>query len=167
VFIGGHDVRKNLAFLLSFWPQVHAALDLQLHVVARGWTSTRRLDPQRQVEGVTTHVDLDDDGVARLLANAMCLLWPSHYEGFGLPLLEAMAVGTPFLSTDTGAARELAITPDQVLPLCADAWIRQLRRWRAADPVDIRAASMDRARAATWTRSAEALIEVIERVRHG
>ena len=89
----------------------------------------------------------------------------SHYEGFGLPLLEAMAVGTPFLSTDTGAASELAITPDQVLPLCADAWINQLRHWCAADPIDLRSASMAKARTTTWARSAEALSASIERSR--
>jgi glycosyltransferase involved in cell wall biosynthesis len=164
VFVGGDDVRKNLAFVTSFWPRVHAELGLELHVVARGWTSTRRTDDaDATADGITVHVDLDDAALARLYADALCLLWPSHYEGYGLPLLEAMAVGTPFLSSDTGAARELAIVPEQVLPLQADAWVDQLARWCETDPTDVREASIARARAATWARSAEALAVAIER----
>lgn len=168
VFVGGDDVRKNFGFVSSFWPRVHRELGLELHVVARGWSSTRRLDADRagagEADGITVHVDLDDAALAKLYSDALCLLWPSHYEGFGLPLLEAMAVGTPFLSSDTGAARELAIVPEQVLPLDAEAWIRQLGIWAADDPLDVRRASMTRARSATWMRSAEALVDAIERL---
>jgi glycosyltransferase involved in cell wall biosynthesis len=164
VFVGGDDVRKNLAFLTSFWPRVHAELGLELHVVARGWSSTRRTAGSEEPSaGITMHVDLDDASLARLYADALCLLWPSHYEGYGLPLLEAMAVGTPFLSSDTGAARELAVVAEQVLPLDADAWVEQLARWCRHDPVDVREASITAARAATWARSAEALAVSIER----
>jgi glycosyltransferase involved in cell wall biosynthesis len=171
VFVGGHDVRKNLAFLTSFWGPVHAELGLALDVVGRSWTSTRRVDHPMDGQvastpGVRFHVDVDDAALARLLAGALCLLWPSHYEGYGLPLLEAMAVGTPFLSSDTGAARELAISGEQVLPLHQEAWIAQLRRWCEHQPAELRAASMARARAATWTRSSAALLEAIERAAH-
>ena len=41
-----------------------------------------------------------------------------------------MAVGTPFLATDTGAARELAVDPAQVVPLEGERWIAMLTRWR-------------------------------------
>jgi glycosyltransferase involved in cell wall biosynthesis len=166
VFIGGYDVRKNLGFLWRMWPRVHAELGLELHVVARAWTSTRRIDGHSTGDlpaGVVVHTDTDDTALADLLADSLCLLWPSHYEGYGLPLLEAMAVSTPFISSDTGAARELAVVAGQVLPLCPGQWFDQLRRWRTNDPVDLRRTSMDRARRATWSRSAEALVEAVER----
>ena len=165
VFVGGNDARKNLTFLHSFWPEAHRRLGLELHVIERSWTSTRRIDAPggETPDGVVVHTDLDDAELAKRYADALCLLWPSHYEGYGLPLLEAMAVGTPFLSTDTGAARELAIERDQVLPLDAEVWMRQLESWCCEDPVELRQASMARARAATWRRSAEAMMAAIAR----
>ena len=82
-------------------------------------------------------------------------------EGFGIPLLEAMAVGTPFLSSDVGAARELAMLPEQVLPLEPELWIDQLRRWREQDLTDLRRSCAERARQATWERSAAALASAL------
>lgn len=166
VFVGGMDTRKNLRFLTSMWASVHRSLGLELHVVDRGWSSTRRVegaDHGGLPDGVVVHVDLDDSGLAQLLARSLCLLWPSHYEGYGLPLLEAMALGTPFISTDTGAARELAVSPEQVLALDPAAWTERLGRWLEDDPIELRRESMLRARAATWSQSAEALLGAIER----
>ncbi len=66
----------------------------------------------------------------RALVAASVLVWPSHYEGFGLPLLEAAALGTPFVSTESGAAPQLARRPWQIQPLDDDAWRFAIgRRW--------------------------------------
>ena len=80
------------------------------------------------------HVDPTDEELVRLYAGALCLVWPSYYEGYGFPLLEAMAVGTPFLSTDVGAAAELAVIPEeQILPLDPERWIERIEAWHSAD----------------------------------
>lgn len=50
---------------------------------------------------------LDDGAVAELLASASVLAYPSRYEGFGFPPLEAMARGVPVVATDVGALREV------------------------------------------------------------
>ena len=47
LFVGGHDSRKNLEFLTGLWPGVQHELGLELHVVRRGWVSTRQLAPRR------------------------------------------------------------------------------------------------------------------------
>jgi glycosyltransferase involved in cell wall biosynthesis len=165
VFIGGHDVRKNLGFLDRIWPRVHVATGLELHVVARSWTSARRgVDGDRSpVSGVVVHTDIDDAALADLYAGSLCLLSPSLYEGYGLPLLEAMATGTPFLSSNTGAARELAIQPAQVLPLEPEAWIERIDEWSRGDLGPLREACAARARAQTWDISADVFADVIER----
>lgn len=165
VFVGGHDRRKNLEFLLRLWPRVQHELGLELHVVRRGWVSTRRADERPAGDTATVfHDDPTDDELAALYAGALCVLQPSHYEGYGLPLLEAMATGTPFLSSDTGAARELAVTDGQVLPLDDDAWFAQLRSWAGADLSDVRRRGADAARAQTWGRGATVLDELIRAV---
>jgi glycosyltransferase involved in cell wall biosynthesis len=157
LFVGGHDPRKNLGFLLDLWPDVHARLGLDLLVVRRGTSRPHGATRVGVPAGVRVIEDPDDHALVELYATTLCVLSPSHYEGFGLPLLEGMAVGTPFLSTDTGAARELAVDPGQVLPLKADAWMSGLA-WMAGGAADaLGAQGRERARAHTWERSAEAV----------
>ena len=61
----------------------------------------------------------DRDG---LIALAEALVFPSEYEGFGAPVLEAMALGTPVVCSDRGALPEVAGDAAVVLPLTTDAW---------------------------------------------
>ncbi len=65
LFVGGHDHRKNLEFLLRLWPQVVERTGLELHVVSRSSTGTLRGGaPNAGVAGVRRHLDPDDDGLA-------------------------------------------------------------------------------------------------------
>jgi glycosyltransferase involved in cell wall biosynthesis len=61
----------------------------------------------------------DRDG---LVALAEALVFPSEYEGFGAPVLEAMALGTPVITSDRGALPEVAGDAAVVLPPTVDAW---------------------------------------------
>lgn len=164
VFVGGHDSRKNLEFLLRLWPRVHRDVGLELHVVRRGWVSTRKATVASGDVAPVFHDDPSDAELAALYGAALCVLQPSHYEGYGLPLLEAMATGTPFLSSDTGAARELAVTDGQVLPLDEEAWSAQLGAWAGADLGEVRRRCAAAARAQTWDRGAARLDQLIDAV---
>lgn len=158
VVVGGHDPRKNVGFLLELWPEVHRTSGLELVVVGRGTSSTLHGGSHARPAGVRWVTDPDDVALAELYRTSRAVLSPSRYEGFGLPLLEAMACGTPFLATDTGAAAELAIDPDQqLLPLAPDAWIERLRAWAIADLEPLAAAGLARAGTRTWQASADAL----------
>jgi glycosyltransferase involved in cell wall biosynthesis len=59
--------------------------------------------------GVSFEFHPPDAGVRRLLSESTVLLYPSRYEGFGLPPLEAMACGCPVVTTDVGAVPEFAV----------------------------------------------------------
>ena len=63
--------------------------------------------------------DGDRDG---LIAAADALVYPSEYEGFGAPVLEAMALGTPVVCSDRAALPEVVGDAALVLPLDRDAW---------------------------------------------
>ena len=156
IFVGGDKAQKNLAFVLQFWPAVYRELGIELWVTERA-VATRLLSDLGEVPGVVRMPDPSDEELVEAYAGALCLLWPSLAEGFGIPLLEAMAVGTPFLSADVGAARELAVVPEQVLPLRAEPWVAQLRKWRNDGLEGLRRRCAERARQATWERSAEAM----------
>lgn len=162
LFVGGDKEQKNLAFVLGFWPEVHRRLGLELVVTERSVgsrVSTTVVDPP----GVRRIADPSDDELARLYAGALCLLWPSMAEGYGIPLLEAMACGTPFLSADVGAARALAVEPGQVRALDPKLWMEQLTAWKQDGTADLRRRGADAAKSATWERSADAMVSALTR----
>jgi len=163
VFVGSNDARKNLGFVLSLWDRVWKELGIELHLVRQ--VPAASLGDQIEVErpGVVVHNAPDDRTLARLYAEALCLLWPSHHEGFGIPLLECSATGTPFLSTDVGGASSVAVDVDQIVSLDSDLWIERLERWSSSDISDLRRRSAERARSFTWERSASQFAESIER----
>jgi glycosyltransferase involved in cell wall biosynthesis len=150
--------------VLSWWNRVHRELGLELVVTSRRVSTVRHDDPVSETPGVRRTFDPTDDELASLYANALCLLWPSLGEGYGLPLLEAMAVGTPFISTDVGAASELAVRSPQIQPLVADRWMDQIRDWTTTDLEPVRRACVERARPFSWAASAEATLRSLAQV---
>lgn len=90
--------------------------------------------------------EADRDG---LIAGATALVFPSEYEGFGAPVLEAMALGTPVICSDRAALPEIAGDAALVRPLEMDAW------QGALDEIDRQAmAAAGRARAASFSTAA-------------
>jgi glycosyltransferase involved in cell wall biosynthesis len=90
--------------------------------------------------------EADRDG---LVAGAEALVFPSEYEGFGAPVLEAMALGTPVICSDRAALPEVAGDAALVRPLELDAWAGAL------DEIDREVlAAAGRARAATFSTAA-------------
>ena len=94
--VGTLEPRKNL-------PRIAAAVDGELRVVgARGWGG---VEPPRDV---TWLGEVSDDELARLYRGARCLVYASLYEGFGLPVAEALACGCPVVTTAGSAMAEVA-----------------------------------------------------------
>ncbi len=103
--------------------------------------------------------DADRDA---LIAGATALVFPSRYEGFGAPLIEAMAVGTPVVCGDHPALREVAGTAAIVLPDDVDAWsgaLDEVARRRA----ELVAAGRERASHYTLAASGRALVDAYHR----
>jgi glycosyltransferase involved in cell wall biosynthesis len=92
-----------------------------------------------------------------IVAGAEALVFPSEYEGFGAPVLEAMALGTPVICSDRASLPEVAGDAALVTPLATDAWLAALAALPARRPELIAAG---RARAAQFSirHSAEALV---------
>jgi glycosyltransferase involved in cell wall biosynthesis len=108
--VGTIEPRKNYPRLLSAYRLLKARGPAPpLVVVGRvGWAYGGALDELRAEPGVRLLTGVDDPGLRGLYRAAGALAFPSLYEGFGLPLLEAMAEGLPALAGDAGALPELA-----------------------------------------------------------
>jgi glycosyltransferase involved in cell wall biosynthesis len=107
--VGTLEPRKNLPTLLDAFARLRASgRDLDLRLVGRqGWADRLRIEP-----ALAPHVRLagavGDAELASLYAGAACFVLPSRYEGFGLPLAEALAAGAPAVASDIPALREVA-----------------------------------------------------------
>jgi alpha-1,3-rhamnosyl/mannosyltransferase len=106
---------------------------------------------------------VEDQEMPALYSAARALVFPSLYEGFGLPALEAMAAGTPVIASNTtGLAEVVGDAGLTVDPRSADAFADALGRVLGDDGLRDRLATAGRARAAefTWVRTAAATAAV-------
>jgi glycosyltransferase involved in cell wall biosynthesis len=160
--VGEVQPRKNLATLLEAWRGARAALPGWTLVVAgpSGWGPS--LDP---VPGAVLTGWVPEETLPGLMGAADLFCFPSLYEGFGLPPLEAMATGTAVLAGRYDAAPELlgdaAVLVDQRDP---DALGAALEGLATDDAERARLAQLGRARAAgfTWDRTAELTLAAYE-----
>jgi glycosyltransferase involved in cell wall biosynthesis len=113
------------------------------------------LGPRVQVRG---HVTRDE--LAALYRGAACMVLPSRYEGFGLPVLEAMASGTPVVTTTAGALPEVCgDAAVLVAPRQPDALADGVRR-ALAERATLVARGLERARCFSWEETARVTLEL-------
>lgn len=131
VTLGTIEGRKNHSLLLDIWSRLAERLGDQtprlLIIGQRGWEAEdvfRRLDRD---ETIRNHViELNhccDEELAKHLSSAQALLFPSFVEGYGLPLIEALAAGVPVIASDLPVFRELCGNiPIYLEPMDGAAW---------------------------------------------
>lgn len=131
VMLGTIEPRKNHMLVLKLWRDLPGKLGgatPRLFVVgSRGWKNQDVIDMLERSTALRGFVEecgrLPDTAVAGLLKDACALLLPSFAEGYGLPLVEALAQGTPVLCSDIPVFREVGgDVPDYIDPMDGPAW---------------------------------------------
>lgn len=132
VCLGTIEPRKNHLLLLHLWRHFAETLPAgdvpRLLVIGRrGWENEQIVDMLERCPALVGHVeelgDCSDARMAALLRDARALLMPSFAEGYGMPVAEALSLGTPVLSSDLPALREVGgTTPDYIDPLDGPGW---------------------------------------------
>lgn len=167
--VGTVEPRKNLAILLAAWPRLQALLPDAPPLVLcgkRGWRheSIAAALAAAADDGWLINLGYSPDTVVHgLYKRAAAVVCPSVYEGFGLPLVEAMAAGAPLVCSDIPVFREVAADAAvYVRTDDADAWARAI--WSMlTDPAQARAFAergAARARAFSWQRTADETLAV-------
>lgn len=162
LFVGAIQPRKDP--LTALEALALSGDDLELVVVGpekRGadevQAAVRRLELESRVE-FAGHVELEE--LAALYRGAACLVFPSRYEGFGLPMLEAMASGTPVVAAKTGAVPEIAGDAAVLVEPADPAALARGIEQALADRERLVAAGLERARRFSWADTARRTLGV-------
>jgi alpha-1,3-rhamnosyl/mannosyltransferase len=162
--VGTLEPRKNLIQGLRAFRRLPEALRESMPFVIVGMKGWLTEGIEAEIAALATKGQvrplgyLPDEALRHLYAGAAMLVYPSIYEGFGLPALEAMASGIPVITSDRSSLPEVVGDVGITVDPADDAGLAAAMHRLAEDPAERRdraARGLERARAFTWARCAE------------
>lgn len=169
LYIGTLEPRKGLDTLLSAFSHLAADIDIDLVIVGKKGWATDPIFQQVTNLGLASRIHftgyVPDDDLPALYRAADLFVFPSRYEGFGLPPLEAMACSTPVICSNASSLPEvvgdsaITVPPDDVIALTHA--IRDV----LANPeiqVELKKRGLKRASLFTWDETARKTVKVYE-----
>ena len=105
LYVGTLEPRKNIPGLLAAWREVRRVHAVDLVLAGRRRSDFAQLSPE---PGLQIMGEVSDDRLAELFAGTLAFVYPSFYEGFGLPVLEAMQCGACVITSQDPAIMEVA-----------------------------------------------------------
>ena len=162
LFVGTIEPRKNLPLLLDAYAALPSAERLPLVLAGGAGWGMDAVRAKIQQHGLQSDVMLPGflptEEMPLWYNSAEIFVYPSVFEGFGLPVLEAMACGTPVITSDVSSLPEVAQDAGLCLPpQDASAWTMALHRvWQdEAWRIEARARGLQQAQAYDWQRTAK------------
>jgi glycosyltransferase involved in cell wall biosynthesis len=154
LYVGTLEPRKNIGLLLDVWREVRRHHDVELVLAGRRRQDFQEIPPE---PGLRLIGSPPDEEVCRLYSGALAVLYPTFYEGFGLPVLEAMQCGAAVVASRDPAVAEVAGSAAILLDAQdSRAWAELLNRV-AAEPdrfQNLRSEALVRAAEFTWANTA-------------
>jgi len=165
LYVGRCSPHKNVATLLRAWSKLPADLRRRCALVLAG-DDVSRFRRAADAYGVDAIIPgfVQDADLPGIYGGAMILGFPSLYEGFGLPPLEAMSCGTPVISSNATSLPEVVGDAAKLVdPLDASAWAKALLDLLESDAALRQLATAGLARAALFTkrRTAAVMLEIL------
>jgi glycosyltransferase involved in cell wall biosynthesis len=169
LFVGTHEPRKNLSGLLRAWEMIKGKYP-HFHLVVAGSMGSvfRKMVLSENLERVHFPGYIPESDLPSLYARAMLFVLPSHDEGFGLPLLEAMACGTAVIAAQAGALPEVAGDAGMLFVPAHDCSLAAAIDQCLSDSVllaSLREKGLERAAQFSWQASAEKVWQVLQACR--
>jgi alpha-1,3-rhamnosyl/mannosyltransferase len=170
--LAGSDPTKNIVTLVKAFAAVPDRLRLDYDLVLAGDVA-KRADVRQAIEdgGIGSQTRLigvvSDEALIHLYQRAAVFAFPSLYEGFGLPVLEAMACGVPVVCSNTSSLPEVAGDAAVLIdPRNVQRWTTELARMMedAALRADLGARGRARALTFSWDRTAAETVAVYRHV---
>jgi glycosyltransferase involved in cell wall biosynthesis len=170
LFIGTFEKRKNLPLLIEAFSRLRRRGHQDLLLVLAGQPDNGRAAVGRTIaqenlqDAVRCLGYVPDAEILPLYHGARLLVLPSVHEGFGFPLLEAMAGGVPALAADNSAMRELAADPEMLCAGGAEMWAQKIERLLVDNGLrrELIVRGRQHARTFSWQQTARATLAVYE-----
>lgn len=143
IVVGTIEGRKNHLLLFHIWRRLfdicEARTPLLVMVGQRGWEADQTFAMLDRASGLANCVlelsNCNDEELAKLTVGARALLMPSFAEGFGLPVAEALQLGTPVIASNLSVFREFAAEiPTYIDPLDGVGWARAITEFTGGSP---------------------------------
>jgi glycosyltransferase involved in cell wall biosynthesis len=176
LFVGNPKPHKNLDNVIQAYAKAQAihAFEADLVCVGGGPEADLRTRQRAESAGVANRIRLlgqvADEALPAIYQGATLFLYPTLYEGFGLPVVEAMASGVPVITSNTSALREIGEGYAHLVnPLDVEALARAIAH-EMADPqhrASLAELGMRRAREFSWERTAKRTMAVYRSVLEG
>jgi glycosyltransferase involved in cell wall biosynthesis len=167
VLVGGHAPHKNTEMIVAMSDRL-ASAGLRVAIVGMSEPTVFGTgSPRTGAPNVAWLGRVSDGEMAAILTDALCLAFPSLEEGFGLPPLEAMAIGCPVVVSDRASLPEICGDAALVLaPDDSEGWFDAFQRIRHSPALRARLTAAGRRQAArfAWDRSAEAYLRAMAEI---
>jgi alpha-1,3-rhamnosyl/mannosyltransferase len=171
LFVGTIEPRKNVDMLLTAWGSLPASFRAEYDLVIAGmpgWHSETTMNRIREAGGGVRYLGYTSEALLPgLTAGATALVYPSLYEGFGIPVAQAMAAGSPVITSNVSSLPEItngaAILVD---PLSVSELTSAIRRVGESEDLraTLREAGRKQAARFTWDAAASASLQYFSEI---
>ena len=170
LFVGENRPHKNIRRIIMAYKiarhKLHKLKDHALYLVIAG-SRFGPISKEQKDDGIIFVGAVDDNTLIPLYKNALALVYPSLYEGFGLPIIEAMKLGTPVITSNCSSMKEVAGNAAVLVDPCDSEQIACAMARLVVDKnerMKLRKMGSRRVKCFSWGNAAEEICEIYERL---